>query len=47
MLAMTSVNVIAVRTKDGQRVNFIQAFVMQLLPNVVAVTLTVLTRPNY
>lgn len=46
MLVMTAVNVIVVRTKDGRGLTFIQAFFVQLLPNMALVLLTVATRPS-
>lgn len=45
-LLMTAINVLLVRTKEGAAINFIQGFVLQLVPNAILITYAIATRPS-
>lgn len=44
-LIMTAINMFIVRTKEGGRVNFIQGFMLQLVPNILLIAYAIATRP--
>jgi len=46
-LVMTAINVLIVRTKEGGRINFIQGFMFQLVPNILMIMYALATRPQY
>lgn len=46
-LVMTAINVLLVRTKDGEKINFIQGFMFQLVPNALMIVYSIATRPSY
>lgn len=45
-LIMTAINVLLLRTKEGAKINFIQAFMLQLVPNIILITYAMATRPS-
>jgi hypothetical protein len=46
-LIMAVSNMLIVRTKEGGRINFIQGFMLQLVPNILLIAYTIATRPPY
>ncbi|MEQ1493921.1 MAG: hypothetical protein ABL932_25605, partial [Terricaulis sp.] len=44
--AMTAINVLLVRTKEGARISFIQGFILQLVPNILMIAHALATRPT-
>lgn len=45
-LIMTVINMLIVRTKEGGRINFIQGFMLQLVPNILLIAYAIATRPS-